>query len=53
MPLKKKKSKGETKPLMKHPLLTPMVKQLLGKVKLPKRFNFKKEYSGYLSKKYK
>ncbi len=49
----KKNRKGETNPFTKHLLLTPGVKQLLGKVKLPKGFNFKREYSGYLSKKYK
>ncbi len=32
---------------------TPVVKQLLGKVKLPKHFDFKKDYGDYLSKKYK
>ena len=32
---------------------SPVVKQLLGKVKLPKNFDFKKEYTNYLSKKYK
>ncbi len=32
---------------------TPIVKQLMGKVKLPKNFDFKKEYTNYLSKKYK
>jgi|GEM_PF-3279568 hypothetical protein len=52
MPLKKKNSKDDTNPFVKHPFLTPVVKQLMGKVKLRKGFNFKKEYAGYLSEKY-
>ncbi len=32
---------------------TPVVKQLIGQVKLPKQFDPKKEYAGYLDKKYK
>jgi hypothetical protein len=31
----------------------PVVRQLMGKVKLPKNFDFKKEYTDYFNKKYK
>lgn len=33
--------------------ITPLVKSLSGVVKLPKNYNYKKDYSEYLSKKYK
>jgi len=33
--------------------ITPLVESLSGVVKLPKDFNFKKEYTDYLSEKYK
>lgn len=33
--------------------ITPLVKSLIGAVKLPKEFDYKKEYSDYLLKKYK
>lgn len=33
--------------------ITPLVKSLIGVVKLPPEFDYKKEYSDYLLKKYK
>jgi hypothetical protein len=32
---------------------TPIVKQLMGKAKLPKHFDLKKDYADHLAKKYK
>lgn len=33
--------------------ITPMVKSIAGVIKLPKDYDYKKDYAGYLAKKYK
>ena len=45
-------SKSNTNKKIKNIKITPLVKSLIGIAKLPKDFDFKKEYGDYLYNKY-